>query len=112
MNFCAGILAQRLRLPSPTTREVPRLDTSDGLPCSQPESKDVTRISKGGTTIGLVTWVQCSLVKFSEALEPSKMSDRNHDQPIDPRVRIGHVHLKVADLERALRFYPTNGFVG
>ncbi|HKS38209.1 MAG TPA: VOC family protein [Verrucomicrobiae bacterium] len=26
-------------------------------------------------------------------------------QPIDPRVRIGHVHLKVADLERALQFY-------
>ncbi len=25
--------------------------------------------------------------------------------PIDPRVRIGHVHLKVADLERSLRFY-------
>jgi catechol 2,3-dioxygenase len=25
--------------------------------------------------------------------------------PIDPRVAIGHVHLKVADLERALRFY-------
>lgn len=24
---------------------------------------------------------------------------------IDPNVRIGHVHLKVADLERALRFY-------
>jgi catechol 2,3-dioxygenase len=24
---------------------------------------------------------------------------------LDPRVRIGHVHLKVADLERALRFY-------
>jgi catechol 2,3-dioxygenase len=24
---------------------------------------------------------------------------------IDPRVRIGHVHLKVADLERSLRFY-------
>ena len=24
---------------------------------------------------------------------------------IDPRVRIGHVHLKVADLERALAFY-------
>lgn len=24
---------------------------------------------------------------------------------IDPRVRIGHVHLKVADLERALEFY-------
>jgi catechol 2,3-dioxygenase len=26
-------------------------------------------------------------------------------EPIDPRVRIGHVHLKVADLERALGFY-------
>jgi len=25
--------------------------------------------------------------------------------PIDPETRIGHVHLKVADLERALRFY-------
>src|SRR3954454_22043627 len=25
--------------------------------------------------------------------------------PINPHVRIGHVHLKVADLERALRFY-------
>jgi len=25
--------------------------------------------------------------------------------PIDPGVRIGHVHLKVADLERALTFY-------
>ena len=26
-------------------------------------------------------------------------------KPIDPRVRIGHVHLKVADVERALGFY-------
>ena len=26
-------------------------------------------------------------------------------EPIDPRVTIGHVHLKVADLERALAFY-------
>jgi catechol 2,3-dioxygenase len=26
-------------------------------------------------------------------------------RPIDPRVRIGHVHLKVADLERAVAFY-------
>ena len=26
-------------------------------------------------------------------------------RPIDPQVRIGHVHLRVADLERALRFY-------
>ncbi len=27
------------------------------------------------------------------------------NRPIDPKVRIGHVHLKVADLERALGFY-------
>lgn len=27
------------------------------------------------------------------------------ERPIDPRTRIGHVHLKVADLERALAFY-------
>src|ERR1039457_6811907 len=26
-------------------------------------------------------------------------------KPIDPRTCIGHVHLKVADLERALKFY-------
>ena len=26
-------------------------------------------------------------------------------RPIDPGVRIGHVHLKVADLERSLAFY-------
>ncbi len=31
------------------------------------------------------------------------MPDTN--QPIAAKVRIGHVHLKVADLERALRFY-------
>src|SRR5476649_1818897 len=27
------------------------------------------------------------------------------NEPIDPRVDIGHVHLKVADLDRALGFY-------
>jgi len=27
------------------------------------------------------------------------------EKPLDPQVRIGHVHLKVADLERSLRFY-------
>jgi catechol 2,3-dioxygenase len=32
------------------------------------------------------------------------MSEPN-PRPIDPGVRIGHVHLKVADIERALRFY-------
>ena len=32
------------------------------------------------------------------------MNDANPD-PIDARVRIGHVHLKAADLERSLAFY-------
>lgn len=29
----------------------------------------------------------------------------NQSAPVDPRVRIGHVHLKVADLDRAIAFY-------
>lgn len=33
------------------------------------------------------------------------METKPNSSPIDPRVRIGHVHLKVADLERALKFY-------
>src|SRR3954470_10235966 len=33
------------------------------------------------------------------------MASDQDARPIDPQVRIGHVHLKVADLERSLRFY-------
>jgi len=33
------------------------------------------------------------------------MSSDYNALPIDPQPRIGHVHLKVADLERSLRFY-------
>ena len=33
------------------------------------------------------------------------MSQATQSPPIDPRVGIGHVHLKVADLDRALSFY-------
>ena len=33
------------------------------------------------------------------------MKENPASRPIDPRVAIGHVHLKVADLERALNFY-------
>ena len=33
------------------------------------------------------------------------MNQPSDSKPIDPRVGIGHVHLKVADLERALKFY-------
>jgi catechol 2,3-dioxygenase len=35
---------------------------------------------------------------------PASPHAREH-RPIDPGVRIGHVHLKVADLERSLAFY-------
>jgi len=33
------------------------------------------------------------------------MSQKASARPIDPQVRIGHVHLKVADIDRALKFY-------
>ncbi|HSK49949.1 MAG TPA: VOC family protein [Solirubrobacterales bacterium] len=33
------------------------------------------------------------------------MEASDHGEPIDPGVDIGHVHLKVADLDRALEFY-------
>src|SRR5215210_7369313 len=33
------------------------------------------------------------------------MTSDDTSRPIDPLVRIGHVHLKVADLERSLKFY-------
>lgn len=33
------------------------------------------------------------------------MTSNDDARAIDPRVRIGHVHLKVADLERSIRFY-------
>ena len=36
-------------------------------------------------------------------LQPTIHAEKN--LPIHPGVRIGHVHLKVADLERALKFY-------
>ena len=32
-------------------------------------------------------------------------TNRKESRPVDPQVRIGHVHLKVADIERALGFY-------
>src|SRR5215510_4682837 len=33
------------------------------------------------------------------------MKTAPHSAPLHPDVRIGHVHLKVADLERAIAFY-------
>ena len=40
----------------------------------------------------------------SEVLRPM-VGQHQPERPIDPGVRIGHVHLKVADLDRALGFY-------
>lgn len=37
--------------------------------------------------------------------QKSLPSEMQSPRPIDPGVRIGHVHLKVADLDRALAFY-------
>jgi catechol 2,3-dioxygenase len=37
--------------------------------------------------------------------QKSLPSEMQPPRPIDPGVRIGHVHLKVADLDRALAFY-------
>lgn len=41
---------------------------------------------------------------MSELLRPMP-SEYQPQNPIHPGARIGHVHLKVADLDRALRFY-------
>src|SRR3954453_20999713 len=40
----------------------------------------------------------------SEPLRPLA-GERQPERPINPGVKIGHVHLKVADLDRALGFY-------
>ena len=38
-------------------------------------------------------------------LPPLPETTRYSDRPVDPGTRIGHVHLKVADLDRALGFW-------
>ena len=40
----------------------------------------------------------CSDVSFTQTIAPNS-------RPVDPGVSIGHVHLKVADLSRAIAFY-------
>src|SRR5260370_17862829 len=42
---------------------------------------------------------------MSSSEQMAKSRETLTPRPIDPGTRIGHVHLKVADLERALRFY-------
>ena len=40
-----------------------------------------------------------------DPLPPLPETTRYSDRPVDPGTRIGHVHLKVADLDRALGFW-------
>ena len=42
---------------------------------------------------------------MSETLARDEAAAATAGKAIDPRVRIGHVHLKVADIERSLAFY-------
>src|SRR6266704_5058823 len=42
---------------------------------------------------------------MSSSEQMAKSRETLTPRPIDRGVRIGHVHLKVADLERALKFY-------
>jgi len=37
----------------------------------------------------------------------NQRADVQAPEPIDPHARIGHIHLKVADLDRAIAFYQT-----
>ena len=41
----------------------------------------------------------------SAKTRPGNPQPQTARPPLDPRVRIGHVHLKVADLDRAIAFY-------
>jgi catechol 2,3-dioxygenase len=42
---------------------------------------------------------------MTSSITPLSAAEALAARPIDPGVRIGHVHLKVADLDRALAFY-------
>src|SRR5215475_9897446 len=43
--------------------------------------------------------------KTNEPTPPSNMKSKPEVRPVATQTRIGHVHLKVSDLERAIRFY-------
>src|SRR5688500_4912877 len=47
----------------------------------------------------------CKATQLPMKAGADAMSDSKAEKTIDPGVRIGHVHLKVADLDRALNFY-------
>jgi catechol 2,3-dioxygenase len=56
--------------------------------------------------VGLTAHIRRSgEVKLPPMRESAPSADRKTRGSIDPRVDIGHVHLKVADIERALDFY-------
>src|SRR3569833_1986576 len=64
---------------------------------------------EAGQEVKLTGWrCGCSVSGGGRVLKGIDMSDNPvtpGSRRIHPRVGIGHVHLKVADLERALRFY-------
>jgi catechol 2,3-dioxygenase len=73
------------------------------------------RLSKAGTPHGCAGQARARRAKniipkinevdMSASEQIAGSRETPEPRPIDPGVRIGHVHLKVADLERALRFY-------
>src|SRR5688572_7407401 len=60
------------------------------------------------TAKAIVTRGACEFARSADGPARGSMDSRMSERPatpIDPRVRVGHVHLKVADLERAIAFY-------
>src|SRR4051794_33554254 len=47
----------------------------------------------------------CASRRWRPIERRSTLANPTESRPIDPGTRIGHVHLKVADLDRALAFY-------
>ncbi len=73
----------------------------------------VFRVSCGGlpgstaSRLGILNTMHRAVLRFHRSLRDTQDVTKlpQMSEPIHPGVRIGHVHLKVADLERALAFY-------
>src|SRR3989442_4171722 len=60
----------------------------------------------GASASAVIDWSQGERRRIvSSSEQVAKSRETLTPRPIDRGVRIGHVHLKVADLERALHFY-------
>src|SRR6185436_17634078 len=51
------------------------------------------------------TWIRISSITRRKMWCSMNNQETDRSIPIDPAVHIGHVHLKVADLQRAVNFY-------